>query len=176
MTVPNIITIARLLMVPVLIVMILQERWFAAFLIFVVAGLSDAVDGFLARRFHMGSALGATLDPIADKALLVTTFVALALDGAVPAWLAMVVVGRDALILGAVAMSRMRERSVDIRPSFLGKASTAAQIGLAALALGGKAFDTDFGGWESWAAALVAALTVASGGAYLEGWLRGRAA
>ncbi|MBX9876204.1 MAG: CDP-alcohol phosphatidyltransferase family protein, partial [Beijerinckiaceae bacterium] len=79
MTLPNLITVARLLMVPLAIMMILDGRWMPAFLVFALAGLSDAVDGYLARRFAMASDLGAYLDPIADKALIVSIYVTLAL-------------------------------------------------------------------------------------------------
>ncbi len=95
MTIPNIITIARLILVPVILLMILQERWEAAFGLFVVAGVSDAVDGIIARRFDMRSRFGAALDPVADKLLLVTIYVALTIAGVIPAWLTGLVVARD---------------------------------------------------------------------------------
>src|SRR5688500_14493920 len=92
MTIPNLITIARLIMVPLVIVMIGQGQWMTAFVLFMAAGLSDAVDGFIAKRFDMRSELGAYLDPLADKALLMSIYVTLSVTGVLPGWLAVTVV------------------------------------------------------------------------------------
>ena len=105
MTIPNIITIGRLILVPVVIVMIMQQRWAAAFGLFVAAGVSDAVDGFIARHFDMRSEFGAYIDPLADKSLLVSIYVTLAVVGAIPSWLAIVVVSRDVMIVAAAAVT-----------------------------------------------------------------------
>jgi cardiolipin synthase len=172
MTIPNIITIARLIMVPIVIVMIMQERWAAAFILFVVAGISDGVDGFIARHFDMKSEFGAYIDPIADKALLVSIYVALAVVGAIPSWLAIVVVSRDAMIVSAVLLSWVMSRPVEIKPILLSKLNTAAQIGFAAFALAANAYGVRLGGLEDIVMLTVATLTVASAGAYLVGWLR----
>jgi len=172
MTIPNLITVARLAIVPFVIVMIMQERWAAAFVLFAVAGISDGIDGFIARRFHMRSELGAYLDPLADKALLVSIYVALAAVGSIPGWLAVVVVARDAMIVAAVLLSWAMARPVEIRPLFVSKLNTAAQIGFAAFALAANAYGAELAGLEGVAAIVVAALTVASAGAYLGDWLR----
>ena len=172
MTIPNLITIARLIMVPIVIAMILQGRWVTAFAVFVLAAVSDAVDGFIARNFDMRSELGAHLDPIADKALLVSIYVTLAMVGSVPPWLAIAIVARDAMIIAAIMLSWVMNRPVAIKPRLIGKLCTAAQIAFAAFALAINAFGFDFGGFEDATAAVVAALTVASAGAYLGGWLR----
>ena len=84
--IPNLITLARMLMTPVAVAMIVSHRYLAAFLIFLLAGVSDGVDGFIARRFDLRSELGAYLDPLADKALLISIYVALAIYGVLPAW------------------------------------------------------------------------------------------
>ena len=172
MTIPNLITIARLLIVPVVIVMILQGRWPAAFVLFVVAGVSDGIDGYIARRFDMRSEFGAYIDPLADKALLVSIYVTLAVVGVLPAWLAVVVVFRDAMIVAAVMLSWVMSRPVAIKPLLLSKLNTAAQIGFAALVLSTKAFGVDLAGFDATVMLAVAALTVASAGAYLALWLR----
>ncbi|WP_243368999.1 CDP-alcohol phosphatidyltransferase family protein [Microvirga solisilvae] len=176
MTIPNLITIARLIMVPIVIVMIMQHRWGAAFVLFVVAGVSDAVDGFIARHFDMKSEFGAYIDPIADKALLVSIYVALAVVGAIPSWLAIVVVSRDAMIVSAVLLSWVMSRPVEIKPIMLSKLNTAAQIGFAAFALAANAYGLNLGGFDDLVMFAVATLTVASAGAYLGGWLRHMAA
>jgi cardiolipin synthase (CMP-forming) len=169
MTIPNLITIARLIMVPLVIVMILQAQWLAAFALFVAAGVSDAVDGFIARRFDMRSELGAYLDPVADKALLVSIYI-------VPAWLAILVVSRDVMIVSAVMLSWVLENPVEIKPFLISKLNTAAQIGFAAALLAAKAFGVGLGAWLDPATATVAALTLLSTGAYLMFWLRHMAA
>ncbi|MEZ0170267.1 CDP-alcohol phosphatidyltransferase family protein [Microvirga sp. TS319] len=176
MTIPNIITIARLVMVPIVIVMIMQERWAAAFILFVVAGVSDAVDGFIARHFDMRSEFGAYIDPLADKSLLVSIYVSLAIVGAIPSWLAIIVVSRDAMIVSAVLLSWVMSRPVEIKPIMVSKLNTAAQIGFAAFALAANAYDVELGGLEEIVMLIVATLTVASAGAYLGGWLRHMAA
>lgn len=173
MTIPNLITIGRLIIVPFLIVMIMQGRWETAFVLFVAAGISDAADGFIARHFDMRSEFGAYIDPIADKALLVSIYVTLAIVGGIPGWLAIVVVSRDAMIVGAVLLSWIMSRPVEIKPLLVSKLNTTAQIAFAAFALGSNAFGVDVGeGVRFVMMWVVAALTVASAGAYLGGWLR----
>lgn len=169
---PNLITLARLVMVPVVILAIVQSNWLVAFLIFLAAGISDAVDGFLAKRFDMKTELGAYLDPLADKALLVSIYVALAVENILPAFLTITVVSRDVMILGAVVVSWALDRPVAIAPLFVSKANTAAQIGLAAAVLAAKAFELKLGVWVSVAVWTVMALTIASGIAYFIQWLQ----
>ncbi|MGO4525047.1 CDP-alcohol phosphatidyltransferase family protein [Microvirga sp. 2MCAF35] len=172
MTIPNIITIGRLILVPIVIVMIMQQRWATAFALFVVAGISDAVDGFIARKFDMRSEFGAYIDPLADKSLLVSIYVTLAIVGAIPGWLAIVVVSRDAMIVAAVLLSWVMSRPVAIKPLIVSKLNTGAQLAFAAYALAANAFGVELGGLEEIVMVLVATLTIASAGAYLVGWLR----
>jgi cardiolipin synthase (CMP-forming) len=172
MTIPNLITVFRLILVPIVIVMIMQGRWTTAFVLFVVAGVSDGIDGFIARRFDMRSEFGAYIDPLADKALLVSIYVTLAVVGVLPSWLAIVVVSRDLMIVAAVLLSWVMNRPVAIKPKTISKINTFAQIGFAALVLSTNAFGIEIGGIEDAAMVAVAALTVASVGAYLAGWLR----
>ena len=172
MTIPNIITIARLLIVPVVIVAILQGQWPTAFVLFVVAGVSDGIDGFIARRFDMRSEFGAYIDPLADKALLVSIYVTLSVVNVLPGWIAIVVVSRDLMILAAILVSRLMERPMAIRPLFVSKLNTAAQITFAGLVLAAMAFDAGTPrliGAGMW---VVAVLTVVSGLGYLGRWLR----
>lgn len=172
MTIPNLITIFRLILVPVVIVAIVQGRWATAFTLFVVAGVSDAIDGFIARRFDMRSEFGAYIDPLADKSLLVSIYVTLAIIGILPNWLAIVVVSRDLMIVAAIMLSWVMARPVEIKPIAVSKINTAAQIAFAALVLSTNAFGVEIDWFEDAAMVVVAALTVASAGAYLAGWLR----
>lgn len=176
MTIPNLITIGRLVLVPFVVAMIVQGAWDLAFAAFLVAGISDAVDGFIARRFAMKSELGAYIDPLADKALVVSIYVALAVQGVLPAWLAIVVVSRDAMILCAIMISWLMDRPVAIRPLLVSKLNTAVQIALAAFVLGAKAWGAGPGAVAPWAMVTVAVLTGLSAMAYLRVWLRHMAA
>lgn len=166
-TLPNAITLARLCCVPASVWLILQHKLDIAFLIFVAAGISDGVDGWLARVRNARSRLGAIMDPIADKTLLVTTYVALAAVGVLPDWLAILVVFRDLLIVGGVLVLWVLGLPPRIRPLMISKANTVAQIALAAIALllAGFALHApvllETGIW------LVTATTLASGIAYV---------
>jgi cardiolipin synthase len=176
MTIPNLITIARLILVPLLVVMIGQQRWAIAFAIFLAAGLSDAADGAIARRYNLRSELGAYLDALADKALLVSIYVTLSLGGQLPGWLAITVVSRDVMIVGAIILSRLMDRPVEIKPLFISKLNTAVQIAFAAGVLAVKAFSLEQDGSVEAGMTIVAALTILSAAAYLARWLRHMAA
>lgn len=172
MTIPNIITIFRLILVPLVILAILQGAWGAAFAMFVIAGVSDGVDGYIARRFDMRSEFGAMIDPLADKALLISLFVTLAVVGEIPTWIAVLVVFRDAMILMAFVVAGQLTRPMEVRPLMISKVNTALQIGYVALVLGLLAFGITaplIVMLTMWA---VAALTVITAGAYLVIWLR----
>ncbi len=141
-------------MVVPLIWLITTERMHAAFWLLLAAGLSDALDGFIAKRFNARTELGAYLDPIADKTLLDGIYVALALAGWLPAWLAMLVVGRDVLIVLGVVLIQRRDPLFRAKPLLIGKVNTFAQLALAACALAHAGGLVDLG-------MLVAALIVA---------------
>lgn len=166
-TLPNLITLARLAAVPVTVWLMLHQRLETAFTVFALAGLSDGLDGWLARRFDRRSRLGALLDPVADKALLVSVFVTLAVLGVLPAWIAALVVLRDALILGGLGLLWRRGQRPAIRPLWISRLNTLAQIGLAAVALFWAAFAPPLGSPVPVLVWLVAATTLASGAAYL---------
>ncbi len=134
-TIPNLITMARLASVPVAVWLIVNGHLTAAFWWFVVAGLSDAVDGIIARSFSARSKLGGYLDPIADKMLLVCTYVALAIEGLLPDWLVALVVVRDIVIVTGVTTLHLMKERLAMQPLAISKINTAAQIALAALVL-----------------------------------------
>jgi cardiolipin synthase len=169
---PNLISLGRLILVPVIVALIAEPEWAAAFALFLVAGVSDAVDGWLAKRFDLRSELGSYLDPIADKALLVSIYVSLAVTGVLPAAIAILVVSRDLMIVGAVLFCWVVDKPMEIRPLVLSKLNTAAQIALATAVLWAKAFGMPLQPWLPVALYLVAALTLASMVAYLVQWLR----
>ena len=172
MSIPNIITLGRIILVPVIVWAIVSSQMEIAFAIFVVAGVSDAVDGFLAKRFNMASELGALLDPLADKALLVSIFVALGIWGAVPRWLVILVVSRDIMIVGAVMLSWLVDKPVALKPLKVSKLNTVAQILLALVVLGALGFNFDAEPAIVMLTALVAALTLLSIAFYVAEWVR----
>lgn len=172
MTVANMITILRFLLVPAVIYWLLVGDWRLAFAGFVVAGISDGLDGFVARHFNQRSKLGGYLDPMADKLLLVSVFIVLGLLGELPLWLVIAAVSRDGLIVGAVVLSSMIGSPVEVKPLMVSKANTAIQIVLAAVVLAELALATDFGPLRLALIILSGLLTVASAGAYLVAWLR----
>ncbi|WP_081826233.1 CDP-alcohol phosphatidyltransferase family protein [Candidatus Phaeomarinobacter ectocarpi] len=172
--VPNLITLGRLILVPVIIYLIGNQAFEAAFWVFVAAGISDGVDGFIAKRFGYTTALGAYLDPVADKALLVSIFVSLGLQDLIPNWLVILVVSRDVLIVGAVLISWLIGFVVTMRPLMVSKINTTAQIAYAAavLAVLGFQFESTFGAALVLAAYLTGLTTVISGASYLVDWVR----
>jgi cardiolipin synthase (CMP-forming) len=169
--VPNLITLARMLMTPLAISMIVSQRFLPAFMIFLLAGVSDAVDGFIAKNFDLRTELGAYLDPLADKALLISIYVSLAVYAELPAWLAIAVVSRDVMILVAVIVSWLMDKPVEIRPVWESKINTAAQIALAGFALGALAYGLKLHSAKTCLEWTVAATTLASGGVYIAQWL-----
>lgn len=172
-TLPNLITLARLLAVPLIVWLIMQGEISAAFWLFIAAGISDAVDGFLARALRARSTLGEYLDPLADKALLVSIFVTMGLVGLMPSWLVILVVSRDLLIIGAVVLSWMMSYPVTIDPAMISKANTSVQIAYAGLVLAAEGFQLEIGQISLLGAYLVGLTTFLSGLNYLIDWLRG---
>lgn len=128
MNIPNLITIIRILLVPLLAIFLLEEQYAYALLVFIIAGVSDGLDGFLARLWHQKTRLGAILDPIADKALLVTSFVILAVIGVIPQWLTVLVVSRDLIILAGFGILMLTGSTIKISPTWTSKLTTVFQI------------------------------------------------
>ncbi|MBM3576824.1 MAG: CDP-alcohol phosphatidyltransferase family protein [Alphaproteobacteria bacterium] len=169
---PNFITIGRLVLTPATIILIVERQWSAAFVLFAVAGLSDALDGWLARTFSLQSELGAILDPIADKALIVSMYITLAIVDVLPAWLTIMVVFRDAMITGAVSLAWLMGLPMEVHPHFSSKATTAAQLALVGVILAAQAYGVHIPILNVTLVALVAALTVASACVYLWLWVQ----
>lgn len=172
MTIPNYITIFRFLLVPLVLYCIFAGQMALALAGFILAGVSDGVDGFIARRFNQRSELGAYLDPIADKLLLVSIFGVFGYLGQLPLWLVYLVISRDAMIIGAVLLSTIMGNPVKMHPLMVSKANTAMQIVLAAFVLADLAFALDYARTEQYLVWLVALLTGASAGAYFVTWMR----
>jgi len=172
LTLPNLITVGRLLLVPLIIWFISDGSFGAAFVVFVVAGISDGVDGFLARQYDLRSRLGTYLDPIADKVLLVSVYLSLTFIEEMAGWLTVMVVSRDIFIIGGVMLSGLLDRPIEVKPLIISKINTAGQIILAAVALGSLAFNAGLDSVRDVLVWIVGVLTVASAGAYLVDWIR----
>ena len=179
MSLPNLISLARLLSVPLLVWAILAGKMELAFWLFIAAGISDAVDGFIAKHFGATSALGEYLDPLADKALLVGVYVTLGNAGYLPTWLVILVVFREVIIIGGAILILMLTEEGKIETLLISKINTAAQILLAAVVLAIAAMELKEGDLPllqiyiaSGLTYLVAVTTFLSGAGYLVKWGR----
>jgi cardiolipin synthase len=161
---PNLITLARLLCVPLAIWLILEARYGVAFWVFVAAGISDALDGYIAKRFDQRTPLGALLDPIADKALLAGVYITLGLADQLPHWLVILVVLRDLLIVGGYLLI---QGTAAPQPLFISKVNTLVQIALIGFVLARLGLGIDEGWLTSLLVGAAAVTTVWSGLSYL---------
>ena len=126
--IPNILTVIRILLTPLFVIFLLKNLFHFALLVFTIAAISDGLDGLLARYFNQYSVLGAYLDPIADKLLLASAFVSLAVLKIIPPWLAVIVLSRDILIITGIAVFSLMDIPIEINPSLVSKWTTVAQF------------------------------------------------
>jgi cardiolipin synthase len=172
LSIPNLITLGRILLVPIVVWAIASGAMWVAFVLFLCAGVSDAIDGFLAKRFNMTTELGAYLDPLADKALIVSIYLTLGINAEIPRWLVILVVSRDILIVGGVMLSWLVGPPLKMRPLIVSKLNTVAQIAFACVVLGSLGFSLQTVTLQTVLMGLVAALTLLSVAAYLNEWVR----
>ena len=171
MNFPNIITIGRILLVPVIIWLLISGDFGWALVTFLAAGVSDGIDGYLARRFASQTELGAYLDPLADKLLLVSVYASLGIIKVLPAWLVLLVITRDLLIVAGVLLAWMMKQPFIMKPRPISKLNTAVQIAFIALVLTIYATDISPVGLIQFGTIIVAILTIASGAYYMRDWL-----
>ena len=169
MTIPNLISIFRILLVPVFLVFIINNRFLAGLMVFVLAGLSDAADGMVARLFNQKSRLGSYLDPLADKCLLVAAFICLAAMYIIPLWLTVIVITRDILILLGASILFLKNGAYTVKPSVWGKATTFFQLATVFLVLVEKHFHL-FSQYVYIVYGVTGTLTVISGLLYIRSW------
>jgi cardiolipin synthase (CMP-forming) len=172
LNIPNLITLGRILLVPVVVWAIASGAMWIAFVLFLAAGVSDAVDGFLAKRFNMATELGAYLDPLADKALIVSIYLTLGVSDLIPRWLVILVVSRDILIVGGIMLSWLVGNPLKIKPLLVSKLNTVAQILFACVVLGSLGFNYELPTLTLVLMGLVAILTLLSVAAYVAEWVR----
>ena len=169
---PNLISLARLLAVPVTIHLLLSGSHSAAFWLFVAAAASDALDGIIAKQFRVASRVGAFLDPLADKALLMGVFVTLGVLGQAAPWLVILIVFRDILIVGGAILFHTLTHSLKMEPLLVSKTNTAAQLLLASAILAELGLGLALPGLIHVLVFVVTATTVVSGAAYVIKWGR----
>jgi cardiolipin synthase len=172
-TLPNLLTIFRMALIPVFVSLLFYQKFLLALGVFLVAGITDGLDGLLARRFHQQSPLGRILDPIADKMMLVTSFVVLSMRGVfptplpkhlpIPFWVTVTVISRDVFILVGAAAINMVSGFRAFRPSFLGKLSTVVQICAVAIVILAAQIRVGTGYYLPSVYTIVFALTLLSG-------------
>jgi cardiolipin synthase (CMP-forming) len=172
MNIPNLITIARILLVPFTIWLLISEEFTLALIVFVIAGISDGVDGYLARVTKSQTELGAYLDPLADKALLVSVYAALGIIKILPAWLVLIVITRDVLIIGGVLLAWLIGQPLQMKPLWISKLNTVVQIVFVGLVLAALGLNFDANLLLRIGTFVVAALTFASGAVYMRDWIK----
>lgn len=128
MNIPNLLTIFRISLVPVFVIFVIHNDLWRALIIFVLAGITDGLDGFIARLLNQRTVVGAYLDPIADKMLLMSAYIGLAFKDMLPGWLSVIVVSRDIIILAGIAIISLMGRGTEIHPSIASKFTTVFQI------------------------------------------------
>jgi cardiolipin synthase len=172
LNIPNFISLGRLMAVPVIIWLIIGGRMTEAFWLFVAAGVSDALDGFIAKRFGATTIIGGYLDPLADKVLLAGVYIALGQAGRLEDWLVIMVVFRDILILGGALLFHVVAQSLSMQPIFISKVNTVCQICLAAAILGAAGLGFSLGVARDAMIFIVAVTTLVSGTVYVITWSR----
>ncbi|MBU0480127.1 MAG: CDP-alcohol phosphatidyltransferase family protein [Proteobacteria bacterium] len=161
MNLPNLITLIRIILVPVMVIFLLAGKHGHALVVFVIAVISDGVDGFIARAFKQKTSLGAFLDPLADKLLLTTAYIILSVYHFVPVWLAVMIVSRDVIILSGLAVLSAYDRFPDIKPTIDSKITTFFQMSTVVylLAYNHAAADSRFGAYLMLVTALMTAIS-----------------
>lgn len=128
MNIPNFLSVLRIVMVPVIIIFLLQDMHFEALIAFGIAGVTDVFDGLIARAFNRKTAVGAFIDPLADKLLLSSMYITLAVIGLIPSWLTVLVISRDFIITLGILVLYMMSIKYEMKPAFISKVTTVLQI------------------------------------------------
>lgn len=171
MTVPNLITTIRIILAPVFVIYIINDELISALVILIITGLSDGVDGLVARLFNQKSRLGAFLDPLADKIILISAFVALSIRGFLPSWLTVMVISRDILILLGVSMLYLNGMKIDIKPAISSKITTCLQFFTVILVLA-RGLASDLEKYYAFLYYLTALFTIISFLQYMHHWFK----
>jgi len=171
MTIPNLITTMRIILAPIFVIYIINDELINGLVILIITGLSDGIDGMVARLFNQKSKLGSYLDPLADKIILVSAFVALSIRGFLPSWLTVMVISRDILILIGIFVLFLNEKKIEIRPVVSSKITTCLQFLTVILVLS-KDYVSDLAKYYPFVFYLTAIFTAASFLQYTHQWFR----
>lgn len=166
MNIPNLITIFRILLTPLLIIFLLEDKPNFALVTFIAAGAGDGLDGFLARVLNQKTTLGAWLDPIADKILISASCITMAILNGFPPWLVVIMVSRDVLIMGGIGVLMLNDYTVEVKPTPASKITTFVQLFTICFFLGHE-YTTDYWFLSAHLVNLTAFFTLLSGGQYL---------
>ena len=169
---PNALTVLRFIAAPATALLLLYDHFGAALVIFALAGVSDLLDGFLAKRYGITSRFGRYLDPAADKALMFACYLVLTIQQIVPLWLTAIVIGRDAIMVVCIVIARLTDAPITITPLRVGKLTTVAQVTFIGVQLLALALGLDFDDVPRWLGFATATVTVASAYVYGMIWLR----
>ena len=171
MTVPNLITTIRIILTPIFVIYLIDDELLSALIVFVLCGVSDGVDGMVARLFNQKSRLGTYLDPLADKIVLVTAYVVLSVSHLLPSWLAVTVLARDVIILLGVLVMALQHVDFNIRPSILSKITTCLQF-ITVIAVLGRGYLKLPSELHVFLLYVTAVFTIGSGLHYMHYWFR----
>lgn len=165
--IPNLLTLARIGLVPWLVVLLQEQQYGWSLAVFLVAGVTDGLDGYIAKKFNAQTYLGSILDPLADKILLVTSYIMLSVSGLIPFWLMVVVVFRDLVIVGGNLLLTLFFSSMEMRPLFISKLNTCMQILYIVLVLAALSWQIEYQAILHIIGIVVAVTSVLSGLAYV---------
>jgi cardiolipin synthase len=171
MTVPNLITTIRIILAPVFVIYLINDQFLPALIVFLLCAVSDGLDGMVARLMNQRSKLGAYLDPLADKLLLVAAFVTLSVRGYLPAWLTVLVFSRDTIILLGVLVLFLNRMEFSIKPTPVSKITTWLQF-ITVLAVLSQSYMSSLTKFYPYIFYLTALLTISSGLHYMHNWFR----
>lgn len=172
MNIPNAISLLRLCSVPILVWLLLKQHFEWAFWLFVIAATSDAIDGIIAKHFNLQTTLGSFLDPLADKALLVSAYITAAISGLIPVWVVLVVVFRDLIIIGGAIVFETVTKSLEMKPLLISKINTLTQIIFILSVLAHLVYEIPNNDIVALLQYAVAFTTITSGAAYMIIWSR----
>jgi len=171
MTVSNLITSIRIILAPIFIIYLINDQLIAGLVVFIICGVSDSVDGLVARIYKQKSTLGTYLDPLADKIILISAFVVLAVRGFLPSWLTVMVISRDTLILLGVIVLYINNLKIDIKPSLISKITTFLQF-ITVIAVLSNGYITFISFTITYLFYITALFTIVSGLHYMHYWFK----
>lgn len=171
MTIPNLITTIRIILTPIFVIYIINDELISGLIVLVISGLSDGIDGMVARLFNQKSKLGAYLDPLADKIILISAFITLSIRHMLPAWLTVMVISRDILILMGISIMFLNGMKIKIKPAVSSKITTCLQF-ITLISILAKDYLAGFGSYYPYLFYVTALFTIISFLQYTHQWFK----